>query len=119
MALPYYYQLAVDLIGTMLLSALGYYVFRLLSSFRKGMLERGWKLVTYGAIVLALAQIPFIIGSLGSPNVSNIYTIAGNFLRVAGVFLLILGFRNQYQVWRLDDKKDAKKEFSTENVIPR
>ncbi len=38
----------MEVIGIVVLSTFGYYALKLMTSFRKGMLERGWRLVTFG-----------------------------------------------------------------------
>jgi hypothetical protein len=107
----------MEVIGIVVLSTFGYYALKLMTSFRKGMLERGWRLVTFGAIILALAQIPFLI-SLASPSLlmSTLRTV-GNLSRFLGIVLLTLGFRDQYKIWRIDKKEIS--ELDSENAIQR
>jgi len=96
----------MQLVGAFVLSIFVYYAVRLLSSFSRGMLEKGWKLVALGACVLALAQIPYIFSSLfsilSSGNMVPFATLTGNLIRFVGVIVLIFGFREQYQIWRVD-----------------
>jgi len=99
-----YNQLTIEILGVVVLSIFGFYAVRLLSTFRNGMLEKGWKYVTEGAIILALAQIPFLVARIGSPSFVSLLDDAGDILRLIGMIFLILGFRAQYQVWRLDKK---------------
>jgi len=100
-----YLQLAKEITGVMVLSVFGYYAVRMLASFRKGMLERGWKLVTLAAIILVLAQIPFLAAAISSPSVASVLTGIGSIGRFAGIVCLTIGFRAQYQIWRVDKKE--------------
>jgi predicted phage tail protein len=90
--------------GIVVLSIFGYYAIKLLSSFRKGMLERGWKLTVYGAVFLGVAQIPFIASALSAGNFSIFIGYVGSALRFLGIVFLILGFRAQYQIWKADKR---------------
>ncbi len=90
--------------GVIVLAVFVYYAVRLLSTFRKGMLERGWKLVVVGAILLGVAQIPILTAALISGSLSRPLTDAGELVRFAGIIFLILGFRAQYQIWKIDRK---------------
>ena len=87
-----------------MLSIFGFYAIKLLATFRNGMLEKGWKHVTEGAIILAVAQIPFLVSGIGPSVLSSLLDDVGSLLRLTGMIFLILGFRAQYQVWRLDNK---------------
>jgi len=107
----------MELIGIVVLSTFGYYALQLMASFRKGMLERGWRLVTFGAIILALAQIPFLI-SLATPSLlMSDLRLVGNLSRFVGIIFLTLGFREQYKIWHINKKEIS--EIDSENVIER
>lgn len=109
-------QLATSIGGVIILSIFGFYALKILSSFRKGVLETGWKQVTVGAIFLMLAQF-FIIGSgFGSTSMETIFNLSVFAMRFVGVVLLILGFRAHYQVWRLDNKNISAKTESSEPI---
>jgi len=97
-------QLSMEILGVVVLSIFGFYAVRLLSSFKRGMLEKGWKNVTQGAIILVLAQIPFLLAGITPSTLSSILIGAGDLLRLIGIIFLIVGFRAQYQIWRVDNK---------------
>jgi len=99
----------MEIAGVVVLSIFGFYAIKLLSSFRQGMLENGWKKVTQGAIILALAQIPFLATEFGPTMDASLLNDIGDLLRFIGIVLLILGFRAQYQVWRIDNKDLSSK----------
>jgi len=96
----------MQILGLVALSIFGFYDIRLLASFKSGMLEEGWKKVTFGAIILAVAQIPFVASSFIPSQISSLLGDVGMLLRFIGILFLILGFRAQYKIWRLD-KEDA------------
>ena len=99
-------QLGVEAVGIFVLIAFGYYALRLLASFRKGMLEKGWRDVTIGAIILAIAQFPILASGVSENGMFDLLGSAGALLRLTAMIFLILGLRSQYQVWRLDKKKN-------------
>ncbi len=113
---PDYLQLAILIVGVWVLSVFGFYAVRLLASFKKGMLEKGWKLVTYGAIVLVLAQIPFLIGAFSPAARSSLLSDMGDLFRLLGMLFLIFGFREQYQVWRVDEKEVSPNPESNKEI---
>ncbi len=113
-----YVLLVMEVAGVAVLSTFGYYAVRLLASFRKGMLERGWRMVVFGAILLAIAQIPFLAAALTSGNLSSTLGYVGDLFRFAGMISLILGFRAQYQIWRVD-RKTPPSTFGTGQTIER
>lgn len=97
-----YIELSMELIGVVLLSVFGFYAFMLLATFRKGLLENGWRNVTRGAIILALAQIPLLASRF---TFETFLGYVGDFIRFVGIVFLILGVRAQYKVWKLDEKE--------------
>lgn len=96
----------MELLGVVVLSIFGYYAVGMLASFRRGMLERGWRMVTVGAIILALAQIPFLVASFSSSPFASLLMYSGNISRFIGIIFLIVGFRDQYRIWRPDRKNN-------------
>jgi hypothetical protein len=111
-----YLVLVKEVAGVAVLSAFGYYAVRLLASFRKGMLERGWRLVVFGAILLGIAQIPFLVAAVTLGNLSSMLDDAGEAFRFIGMIFLILGFRAQYQIWRVDRKSPPTTRGSGETI---
>ncbi len=88
----------------------------MLASFRKGMLERGWKFVTTGAILLVAAQIPIVLGSVSTGVLASILVNIANFGRFGAILLLTLGFRDQYQIWRVDGKVNTQFAESADSI---
>jgi hypothetical protein len=111
-----YLQLGMEIAGVVTLSIFGFYAVKLLGSFRKGMLERGWRLVTLAAIILVLAQIPFLVAAISSSSLAALLTDIGNVARFVGIVCLTIGFRAQYQIWRID-KKQATHNWGSGNTI--
>ena len=101
-----------------MLSIFGFYTVQLLATFRKGILEKGWKKVTEGAVILVLAQIPFLAAGIASPAFGSLLLDIGAIFRFIGIVFLILGFRAQHNVWRLDNKdssRDIESSIPTQN----
>jgi protein-S-isoprenylcysteine O-methyltransferase Ste14 len=111
-----YLQLAEVIIGFVVLSAFGFYAAKLLASFRTGMLEKGWKQVTVGAIVLVLAQFFFLGSGISSPSMVSLLDGVGTLMRLIGVVFLTIGLRTHYQVWRLDNKDLTRATASQESI---
>jgi protein-S-isoprenylcysteine O-methyltransferase Ste14 len=87
---------------------LGYYAAKIFFYMRLGRLERGWMLVTGGAIFLSFAFLSLAIQHLFSRN-SNYFFYFDAFgmtLSIAGIILMVLGLRSHYQVWtrRVDSR---------------
>jgi hypothetical protein len=104
--------------GIVLLTIFGYYSVRLLTSLRKGILEKGWRRVSLGAIFLLIGQIPFIASGIGPANYFAIFSYSETALRFIGIVFLTLGFKAQYEVWR-PDKKDLNETIGTTASIER
>jgi hypothetical protein len=90
--------------GMILLGIFGFFAISLLRSFKNGILESGWKKVTIGAIFLVLGQFPYLAALISSASLARYFEYPMLLLRLLGLVFLILGFRAQYQVWRVDNK---------------
>jgi len=95
----------VTLVATIFL---GYYAAKIFFYMRLGRLERGWKLVTGGAICLSFAFLALAIQHIFSRQ-SNLYFYLdgiGMLFSIAGIILMVLGLRSHYMVWtRKMDRK--------------
>ncbi|MDG6923090.1 MAG: hypothetical protein JRN67_07350 [Nitrososphaerota archaeon] len=98
-------QQATYVVGMAVVLAFGFYAVRLLASFRKGMLEKGWKQVAVGAILLVLSQLLFLVSGIDFSNLEFVLGTFGTLTRFFGMIFIILGLRTHYQVWRLDNKE--------------
>lgn len=88
--------------GLVVLSCFAFYALRILSNFRTGMLEKGWKWVGLGAVFLIFAQLLILISQLGVAELANPLILTGSALRVFAMILLVLGLREHYLVWQVD-----------------
>jgi hypothetical protein len=113
---PDYVQLSEIIIGTVVMTVFVFYALRLLTSFKNGLLEKGWRFVSIGAISLALAQIPFFAAEFASPSVASFLMIVGNGARLIGMGFLLFGFRAQYEIWRVDKKELPPSEEKTQTI---
>lgn len=111
-------QQIFEISGLLVLSALGLYAVKLVSSFRTGLLARSWKHVTTGALFLIFAQLPLLGSGVISSNYSTIMIMVGTVMRFVGVVYLVLGLRAQYGVWRLDKKNMISDEARSESTLP-
>jgi hypothetical protein len=100
-------QQVIDALGAVVTFAFGFYAIRLLTSFRMGMLEKGWKHVAYGGISLIVAQFVLLASEFGSPTLEVTLGDIGTLARFTGMVFISLGLRAHYQVWRLDNKDVA------------
>lgn len=114
--IPDYLTLVTESTGILVLLIFVFYASRMLASFRKGMLERGWKFVTTGAILLVAAQIPIVLGSVSTGVLASILVNIANFGRFGAILLLTLGFRDQYQIWRVDGKVNTQFAESADSI---
>ena len=76
---------------------------------RKGLLERSWRNIAIGAIVIALGVVIFSIPS-NSASITTILGYAGTSCQVIGGVFLIVGFRQQHPKFmvRALNKKEEK-----------
>ena len=104
------------ILGLVVLSFLGVYCVRLVTTFRGGIFSKCWKEVTAGAVILALAQIPIIVSEVGPLDLQTLLADAGALMRLAGVTLIIIGLRSQSRVWRMEGKDEEIKINPQENL---
>jgi hypothetical protein len=82
---------------------LGYYAFKMVFLSRRGRLENGWRLITFGAIMFSVGFF-----SLTIQDLTAAYTVPyfvtdylGTSFSFVGLTLLMLGLRSHYSVWSL------------------
>jgi hypothetical protein len=100
--------IALNLITLVVTICLGYFAAKIFFYMRLGRLERGWKLVTGGAVCLSFAFLSLAIQHLFG-RLSNPYfylDAVGMTLSIAGILLMVLGLRSHYMVWtrRINDR---------------
>jgi hypothetical protein len=87
---------------------LGYFAAKIFLYMRFGRLERGWKLVTGGAICLCFAFLFLAFQHLFSGKSSLFFYLnaVGMTFSIAGIFMMVLGLRSHYLVWtrRMNDR---------------
>jgi uncharacterized membrane protein HdeD (DUF308 family) len=116
------YLAVLDFVTLLPAIVLGYYAIRMVILSRRGRLENGWRLITYGAVLLSIGFLWNMLQDL-TPAYSLPY-IATDFLGTMFVFsgmtLLVLGFRSHYLVWSLKSfqksGESARKKNIYENV---
>jgi hypothetical protein len=93
--------IALNLITVGATIFLGYFAAKIFFHMRFGRLERGWKMVTGGAICLSFAFLALAIQHF-FPRTSNLYfylDVVGMTLSIAGIVLMVMGLRSHYLVW--------------------
>lgn len=91
---------AIDTLALMVTLGMTYYAVRLVVKFRKGMLERPWQHISFGAIFLTAAGVSFAVQSaIDIPALSSALLLGGSVLSVIGGAFLLFGLRRENQVW--------------------
>lgn len=91
----------LDIISLLAAAGLGYYAARMFSHLRWGRLEKGWRMMTCGAVVLAFGYA-FITAEDAFVAHSFYYVLSdyfGTILASTGIILIMLGIRSQYREW--------------------
>ncbi|MDA4131129.1 MAG: hypothetical protein OK457_10190, partial [Thaumarchaeota archaeon] len=89
--------MSMEIVGVIVLTFFGFYSVKLLTSFRKGILELGWRRVSTGAIFLILGQFPFLLSGIVSAEQATSLQYVGNLFRFIGIIFIALGFKTQYE----------------------
>ena len=105
--------LILEAIMSFLLIGLLFYAMKILTSFKKGILEHGWKLLSQGIIILVAGELVL--------DLSNSFPLGGYLFQLGlgidaiGVCFAVLGFKSHYDIWSMkeDRKSDAKIKEST------
>ncbi len=93
--------IALNLTTVVATICLGYFAAKIFFYMRLGRLERGWKLITGGAVCLCIAFLFLAFQHLFSVH-SNLYfylDAVGMTFSIGGIFLMVLGLRSHYYVW--------------------
>ena len=80
-----------------------YYVLEVLTTFRKGLLEEGWKYLSQGSLVAIIGQILVTI-SIYKPLDGYLFQI-GTGIDIFGAYLFVKGFKSHHDVWHGEDKR--------------
>jgi hypothetical protein len=97
---------AINIVALLVTLGMTYYAIRLVMKFRRGMLEKPWRHVSFGAISLTAAGIIFAVRSaIGIPaSLSSVLLYGGSILSVIGGLFLLFGLRAENQVWTAKEK---------------
>ncbi len=97
------YLAILDVVSLAPAVGLGYYAFKMVFMSRRGRLENGWRLITFGAIMFSVGFFSLTIQDL-TPAYTVPYFVTdylGTSFSFAGLTLLMLGLRSHYSVWSL------------------
>jgi len=111
--------LVVDFTSVLAACGLIYYGVKMMLHMRWGKFEKSWQLLSAGAVSLAAGYGILSIEDF-YPAYSYIYTsldYVGTIFATFGVVLLLLGFREHYNIWMLKDihPRDAGKKGSPDS----
>ena len=101
------YTTLVMIGGLAVLGAFGFYALKLLANFRSGMLEKGWKQIAIGSILLIFSQLLLIISQFDVVGLTTPLYLVGSACRILAMIFLILGLREHYLVWRIDKTRQV------------
>jgi hypothetical protein len=93
--------IALNLLTVAVTICLGYFAAKIFFYMRLGRLERGWKMVTGGAICLTFAFLSLTFQHF-FPRTSSLYfylDVVGMTVSIAGILLMAIGLRSHYLVW--------------------
>jgi hypothetical protein len=93
----------MDLVSVAPAIGLGYYAIRMLFLSRRGRLENGWRLVTFGGIMFLIGFLSLTLQDLTFAYTMPYYVtdVIGTTFSFTGLTLFMLGFRSHYSVWSL------------------
>ncbi len=96
---------ALDAVGLLVAAGMSYYAFNMITQMKSGKLEKSWKHMTRGALIIAADVVVLMIQAFGavSPLVVSITSYAGGSIAIVGGFFILLGFREQYRVWQINN----------------
>lgn len=108
-----YIGVTLDLIGFFLILGIGFYAVRLVGSFKRGSLERGWRYITIAALFLVIAQISYLFMAV-VPEYSTLAINAGIVFDILGSLFLLIGLRAHFNVWHVNETTETSS--ATHNV---
>ena len=80
-----------------------YYVLEVLTTFRKGMLEPGWKSLALGSLVAIIGQL-LVTLSIYKPFDGYLFQL-GTGIDIIGAYLFVKGFKSHHDVWHEKDRR--------------
>ncbi len=96
-----YLFFAFDILGFIIALGMAYYAFHMINQMKSGRLEKSWRYMTQGALIIAIDAIVLMMQLFGSA--SNLIvvgtTYAGATFAIIGGFMIMLGFREHYLAW--------------------
>ncbi len=102
---------AIDTLALLVTLGMTYYAVRLVMKFRKGMLERPWQHISFGAISLTAAGVSFAVQSaIDIPALSSALLMGGSILSVIGGVFLLFGLRAENHVWSVKETETFPKQ---------
>jgi hypothetical protein len=98
--------LAFSIITIAVFVAMGFYAFKNLKGFKGGLLSRGWKFISIAVFFFIGGQFFLDAGAgqaiSGLQSVAQYNIVFGSLMETIGGFLLVMGFRAQNNIWKLE-----------------
>lgn len=98
-----YFGLVTSLLGFAVILGVAYYAIRLLKTFRRGLLEKGWQSIAISGLLLTGAQVAYFLQSM-FPAAGTQLIDAGILLDVLGSIFLLFGLRSHFNSWHIQTK---------------
>jgi hypothetical protein len=106
---------ALEGVILVMLLALLYYALRILTAFKKGILERGWRIMSQGIIVLVAGELVTTVSysvSLGG----YLYQL-GTGLDALGVCIVVLGLKSHCDIWLVGSKDPDQIQIQDQKIV--
>lgn len=97
---------ALEAVILVMLVALLFYALKILTAFKKGILERGWKIISEGIIVLVAGE--FVTAVSYSISLGGYLYQLGTGMDALGVCVVVLGLKSHCDIWLAGKKEKAE-----------
>jgi hypothetical protein len=94
-----------------------YYALRLSSIFRSGILQKSWRGIALGIILVSIANLIFLARTITmAEGISQVLLYAGAMTAFMGGLFVLFGLRKEYRLWH-DFAKEKEKPVATEQKV--
>jgi hypothetical protein len=96
------FGVALNVVALIILLAIAFYSIRLLFIMKRGALEKSWRFVSMGSLMLVLGVIIFaLVSAVPSLRMPGFVFMIGGIAMICGGFFLLLGLRVQYNLFHV------------------
>ncbi|HEY4672630.1 MAG TPA: hypothetical protein VIH03_00510 [Nitrososphaerales archaeon] len=94
-----------------------YYALRLSIIFRSGILQKSWRGIAIGIILVSIANLIFLARTIAmAEGTSQVLLYAGAMTAFMGGLFVLFGLRKEYKLWH-DFAKEKEKPVTTEQKV--